>query len=79
MRVTIYTPPGAHAEQMRKRTAQMMLDLGIDANIEVDSDEFDFARAGVMFTPAVSVNGTLITNGWMPEVHDMAAAVGRRY
>jgi len=79
MRVTIFSPPGTQAEQMRERTSQMMQDLGVDANIEIDSDEFDYARAGVMFTPAVSVNGKLISNGWMPEAHDMAVAVGRRY
>ena len=57
-----------------------MTELGVHAEVEIDSDEFSFARAGVMFTPAISINGNLISNGWVPEAADVALAVnGYRY
>jgi len=78
--VTIYAPPGQHAENIRRAAQQTLDNLGVKAQVEVESDEFGFASAGVMFTPAVSVNGTLISNGWVPEPQDLAAALsGGRY
>lgn len=80
MIVTIYSPPGQHAEHIRRTAQRTLEDLGVKAQVQVESDEFGFASAGVMFTPAVSVNGTLISNGWVPEPQDLAAALsGGRY
>jgi len=78
--VTIYSPPGQHADNIRQAAEQTLTSLGVKAQVEVESDEFGFASAGVMFTPAVSVNGTLISNGWVPEPRDLAEALsGGRY
>lgn len=80
MVVTIYSLSEQQAESIRNKTLHMLHDLGVSGDVVVDSDEFGFASAGVMFTPAVSVNGTLITNGWVPEPQDLAAALsGGRY
>lgn len=80
MKVTIYNPPGFQSEILRDNTIKVLSELGVDANVEIDSDEFAFASAGVMFTPAVSINGKLISNGWVPEAADVAQAVhGHRY
>lgn len=80
MKVTIYNPSGFQSEILRDNTIKVLTELGVDAQVEIDSDEFAFARAGVMFTPAVSINGKLISNGWVPEASDVALAVhGHRY
>ncbi|MBN2081190.1 thioredoxin family protein [bacterium] len=80
MLVTIYSPAGRHAEVIRDATKRMLKDMGVKGNVKVETDEFSFTRAGVMFTPAVSINGTLISNGWVPEPSDMAEALsGGRY
>jgi len=80
MVVTIYSLSEQQAESIRDETLHVFHDLGIQGDVVVDNDEFTFASAGVMFTPAVSVNGTLITNGWAPEPGDLAAALsGGRY
>ena len=80
MKVTIYNPPGFQSEILRDNTMKVLVELGVEAHVEVESDEFSFAKAGVMFTPAVSIDGTLISNGWIPEAADVAQAVhGKRY
>ena len=66
MRITIFTSSGRQGDLIRRDTVEVLRQLGIEGDVEVNSDEFDFACAGVMLTPAVSVNGKLITNGWIP-------------
>lgn len=72
MKVTIYSPPGMHGEIIRNRAQRAMSEAGLSGKIEVRTEEFEFARAGVMCTPAVSINGRLVTNGWVPEEQDFA-------
>jgi hypothetical protein len=80
MVVTIYSLSERQAEFIRDEALTVLHDLGINASVVVDNDEFGFASAGVLFTPAVSVNGTLITNGWAPGPRDLAEALsGGRY
>jgi hypothetical protein len=75
MRITIFSPPGTQGEVIRSRALAVLHEMGVKANVSIDNDEFDFARAGVMFTPAVSINGTLISNGWIPEPDEIKLAV----
>ncbi len=66
VRVTVYSPPGMHGEQIRHRAQQALAEAGLAGRVELKTEEFEFARAGVMCTPAISVNGRLVTNGWVP-------------
>jgi hypothetical protein len=75
MRVVIYSPPGMQGEVLRRDTQKHLGRLGIKVNVELQTDDFSFARAGVMFTPAVSINGTLISNGWVPEPQEFDDAL----
>jgi len=78
--ITIYSQSQRQAALIRDEALHVFSDLGISGNVIIDNDEFDFASAGVMFTPAVSVDGTLISNGWVPAPQDLAAALsGGRY
>jgi len=75
MRVTIFTLSGQQGEMMRRDTVKMLKQLGIEGDVKLTSDEFEFACAGVLLTPAVSINGKLITNGWLPEEKAFIEAV----
>lgn len=72
MRVTVYSPPGMHGEQIRYRAQRALQEAGLSGRVDLKTAEFDFARAGVMCTPAISVNGRLVTNGWVPEENEFA-------
>jgi hypothetical protein len=75
MRVIIFSNPGVQGEVMRRDAQRKLNYLGLNADVRVETDEFSFARAGVMFTPAVAVNGKLISNGWVPEDCELERAL----
>jgi len=75
MRVIIFSNPGVQGEVMRRDAQRKLKFLGLNADVRVETDEFSFARAGVMFTPAVAVNGKLISNGWVPEDAELEQAL----
>lgn len=52
------------AEQMVKDAAEK---LGIDVQVEKVSDPREIAMAGVMSTPGISVDGTLVHTGGLPD------------
>lgn len=70
VKVTIFAPPGMHGELLKNRTQRVLKQAGLTGRVEVRTDESEFARAGVMCTPAISVDGRLVTNGWVPEDRD---------
>jgi hypothetical protein len=72
VRVTVYSPPGMHGEQIRHRAQKALAEAGLSGRVDLKTEEFEFARAGVMCTPAISVNGRLVTNGWVPEETEFA-------
>jgi len=45
---------------------------GVPAQIEVVEDLVAMARAGVMSTPAVEIDGRLVASGSVPRVADLA-------
>ena len=57
------------AEMMRTAAAR----LGIDARVEKVTDLAEIARAGVMSTPGVSVDGKLVHAGGLPDPDKLAA------
>jgi hypothetical protein len=72
MQVVIFSHPGRQAEVLRRDAQQLLQRLGVSCDVKLETDEFRLARAGVMFTPAVSINGQLISNGWVPEQDEFA-------
>jgi hypothetical protein len=66
-KITVYSPPGQQGELIRREAQQVLKKIGVPGKVEVTTNEFECARAGVMFTPAISINGKLVTNGWVPD------------
>jgi hypothetical protein len=75
MHITIYSAPGMHGEQLKFSAIEALKSVGLKAAVNVETDEFNFARAGVLFTPAVAVDGRLISNGWMPKPDELLNAL----
>jgi len=58
-------------DAVEKNVIEAVTELGIDADISKLSDMREFARLGVMFTPAVIVDGKVVISGKVPKVDDL--------
>ena len=75
MKVTIFSPPGMQGEIIRRDTQLALDGIGVKASVEVRTSEFDCAQAGVMCTPAMSIDGRLVSNGWVPDSEELAELI----
>jgi small redox-active disulfide protein 2 len=66
LNITIYGPGCARCKETEKRVRHVVEQSGIDANVVHASDPMEMAKAGILSTPAVSVNGVLKSTGSIP-------------
>ena len=79
VRIEIYSKPGegssvAVASQIRSLVTEMR----IDAGIHMITDEALHASNGVEKTPAVYVDGMMISNGWAPSRMEIKRVLEKR-
>ncbi|MBT53109.1 MAG: thioredoxin family protein [Mameliella sp.] len=65
--VKVFGPGCKRCEATEALVKQVASDLGIAVEIEKVSDPKSMAMAGVMSTPAVSVDGRMVHSGGLPE------------
>ncbi|SNS91128.1 thioredoxin family protein [Antarctobacter heliothermus] len=65
--VKVYGPGCKRCDATEALVKQVASDLGITVEIEKVSDPKSMAMAGVMSTPAVSVDGKMVHAGGLPE------------
>jgi len=71
MKIQVAGPGCARCHAVEKNVIEAVTELGIDADISKLSDMREFARLGVMFTPAVIVDGKVVISGKVPKVDDL--------
>ena len=71
MKIQVAGPgcPRCHATEKNVRDACAQLNL--DADISHIFDVKEFAKLGVLFTPAVIVNGKIVLSGKLPSVEEL--------
>lgn len=72
MKVRIYNDLTSGFDDYREAVLSELSRYGLHPEIELVNDELSFAIAGVMVTPAVSVDDLLLSNGWLPTPADVA-------
>ena len=68
MTVQILGPGCKRCEALAAVTQQAMTELGIGAPIEKVTDYAQMAGMGVMSTPALAIDGTVVLVGQVPDV-----------
>ncbi|MFO7893186.1 MAG: thioredoxin family protein [Longimicrobiales bacterium] len=63
MQIKVYGPGCANCRKLEENAREAVESLGVTAEIEKVEDMKGMAAAGVMRTPALSVNGELILHG----------------
>lgn len=71
MKIEIFGPGCPKCMETERRVQKALSELGIDAKIEHVHDPKIFAQHGVMFTPAVVIDGEVKVSGKVPSVEEI--------
>lgn len=71
MNIKILGPGCANCANLEKVTRQAVADLGLDASFEKITDYADIASYGIMRTPGLVVDDTVVLSGRVPTVRQV--------
>jgi small redox-active disulfide protein 2 len=75
MRLTVYGPGCAKCLQTEDVAKEAVQQAGIDAEIEHVTDIVAMAKAGILVTPALAIDGKVMLKGKVPEVSEVVSLV----
>lgn len=70
--VKVYGPGCAKCTTLKENTLQALSDTGKQADFEYVTDMGRIAEAGIMSTPALEVNGKIVSSGKVLKPNDIA-------
>ncbi len=71
MKIEIAGPGCPRCVTTEKNVKEALKQLAKEAEVEHISDVAEFAKRGVMFTPAVIIDGKVVSSGKVPTVEDI--------
>jgi len=71
MKIEIFGPGCARCKQTEHNTRQALSALGIDADVVKIEDIREYAPRGVVFTPALAIDGVLKCSGRIPSTAEI--------
>jgi small redox-active disulfide protein 2 len=66
LNITIYGPGCAKCHETERRVRHAVEQAGVEADIRKASDIAEMAKAGILMTPAVAINGVVKLSGRIP-------------
>ena len=79
LRIVVYGKEGDGAAfAAMGQVRSIVRELKLEATVQIMTDPLSLAAAGVEETPAVSVDNTLICQGYVPSRTEMARALGMK-
>ena len=73
MKIVVYGPGCARCHATERVVRHVVEQLGISADVQKVSDYQAMAAAGVMATPAVSIDGVIKMTGRIPKAEEVKA------
>lgn len=70
-RITVYGPGCAKCKETEELVRKVVGESGIEAEIQKISDLKDMMMAGIMTTPAVSIDGKVKVTGRVPKADEI--------
>lgn len=80
LEIKVYGPGCAKCKETEKRVRHVVEQSGVEANVTHAVDFAEMARAGILTTPAVAVNGEIKISGRVPteeEIKEWVRAVAQ--
>lgn len=71
MKITVYGPGCAKCKQTEALVRRVVTEAGVAADVEKVSDVKEMIMAGIMSTPAVSVDGVVKVSGRVPKAEEI--------
>lgn len=71
LNITVYGPGCAKCKETEKRVRRALEQSGVEATVLHTSEPAEMARAGILMTPAVAVNGVVRLSGRIPEEEEI--------
>lgn len=72
-KIVVYGPGCPRCQSTETNVRRVVEDLKIDAEIDHVYDPMEFAKHGVVITPAVSIDGELKFHGKIPTLEELTA------
>ncbi len=69
--ITVYGPGCAKCKETERRVRHIVEASGVEATVRKATDFSEMAKAGILSTPAVSVNGVIKSAGRVPSEEDV--------
>lgn len=73
LNITVYGPGCAKCKEVERRVHQAVKNAGVEANIQKATDFTEMAKAGILTTPAISINGAIKAAGRVPTEDEIMA------
>lgn len=72
MKIKILGPGCANCQRLEERTKEAVEALGLDVNLEKVTDAAEIASYGIMRTPGLVVNDTVVVAGRVPSTREIS-------
>jgi small redox-active disulfide protein 2 len=76
MRIQVFGPGCARCKELAENTRKAVEELGLDVEVEKVEDLREMAKAGILSTPALAVDGKLRLSGRAATAAEIKALLG---
>jgi small redox-active disulfide protein 2 len=77
MEIKVLGPGCPRCQQTEKAVREAVTETGVEANVEKVTDVMEIATYGVLGTPAVVVDGEVMSVGKIPEKEEIKEWIGK--
>jgi len=71
LNITVYGPGCAKCKEAERRVRHVVEASAMEANITKATNPVDMAKAGILATPAIAINGVIKVSGRVPNEDDI--------
>lgn len=75
MHIKVLGPGCVNCKTLEKRTLEALRELQINATVEKVEDYQQIVRYGIMRTPGLVINETVVSSGMVPKVEELKALI----
>lgn len=75
MKIIVYGPGCAKCVKTEEVAKEAVQQAGIEAEIAHVTDIAEIAKAGVLMTPGIAIDGKVVVKGKVPEVAEMVSHI----